>query len=92
MQRWVMPSIMLHITSVENTSHCSSKVVESVFQERLAQDELYEAWNYPVLKERNHQWLLQKVRHGVSASLCIPLSRQVAIPNDIQVGTSTYAD
>ncbi|GFW13538.1 hypothetical protein TNCV_1210041 [Trichonephila clavipes] len=42
--------------------------VLSQLQESPPQDELYDFWHYPVLKERDRQWLQRKVRHGVLES------------------------
>ncbi|GFX80387.1 hypothetical protein TNCV_3820441 [Trichonephila clavipes] len=59
-------------------------------------DKLCDFWHSPAFKERNRQWLQHKVRHGVFGSHqkphCIPFSRQIAIPYDMQVSMSTYTD
>ncbi|GFV10883.1 hypothetical protein TNCV_4706491 [Trichonephila clavipes] len=44
---------------------------------------LYEIYHYPALKERNCKWLQRKDHMKPLDFVCIPLSCQIAIPNDM---------
>ncbi|GFS79534.1 hypothetical protein TNCV_2370461 [Trichonephila clavipes] len=55
-------------------------------------DELYAVGHYHPGKQRNLQWLQRKDDMRSKYLACIPSARQSAIPNDMQVRTSTYAN